>query len=281
MLNERRGVIAVPLYVLGVTKMPEKIVDIHAHAFDDKIAAKATENLRDYYGIEPVADGKLVHLTDDAKKNRIDKLVVCATATKSKQVQMINDYVSTLVSEHVVGFGTLHCDFDDMDAEIKRLKLLGLSGIKFHPIFQGFKIDDDKAMQMYEKIGNRFPVLIHMGDKNVKDATPVRLSNVLKELPEITFIAAHLGGYSEWEEAKKYLIGKRVYIDTSSSVRFLRPEESAAIIRAHGTDKVLFGTDYPLSNYQLEFECMKKLNLTKDEYEKIYWKNAYQLLNLA
>ena len=64
------------------------------------------------------------------------------------------------------------------------------------------------------------------------------------------------------------------------SIRFLPPEESAAIIRAHGTDRVLFGTDYPLSNHKFEFECMKKLNLTNDEYEKIYWKNAFQLLNL-
>ena len=260
--------------------MPEKIVDIHAHAFDDKIAIKATENLQRYYNIEPAADGHLIHLIESAKKNKVDKLVVCATATKPKHVQMINNYVSTLICEHIVGFGTLHCDYTEIDSEIARLKELGLSGIKFHPIFQGFKIDDDKAMQMYEKIGDRFPVLMHMGDKNVNDASPERLANVIKELPQVTFIAAHLGGYSEWEGAKKYIIGKNVYFDTSSSVRFLPPEESAAIIRAHGTDKVLFGTDYPLSNHKFEFECMKKLNLTNDEYEKIYWKNAYHLLKL-
>lgn len=260
--------------------MPEKIVDMHAHAFDEKIAVKATENLHHYYNIEPAADGRLVHLTDSAKQNNIDKLVVCATATKPKQVQMINDYVSSLIGEHIIGFGTLHCDFEELDAEIARLSTLGLSGIKFHPIFQGFKIDDDKAMQMYEKIGDKFPVLVHVGDKNIQDATPARLAGVMKELPQVTFIAAHLGGYGEWDESKKYLIGKNVYIDTSSSVRFLPPEEAAAIIRAHGVDKVLFGTDYPLSNHQFEFACLKKLNLTNDEYEKIYWKNAYRLLNL-
>lgn len=260
--------------------MPEKIVDIHAHAFDDKIAIKATENLHTYYGIEPAADGRFVHLIDSAKSCGVDKLVVCATATKPKQVQMINDYVSNLICDHIVGFGTLHCDFDGISAELERMKALNLSGVKFHPIFQGFKIDDDKAMQMFEKIGDTFPVLIHVGDKNSSGASPVRLAGVMKELPQVTFIAAHLGGYSEWESAKKCLIGRNVYIDTSSSVRFLPPSEAAAIIREHGTDKVLFGTDYPLSNHEFEFECLKKLNLTEDEYENIYWKNAYKLLNL-
>lgn len=260
--------------------MPKKIVDFHAHAFDEKIAVKATENLHTYYDIKPAADGRFCHLTESAKENHVDKLVVCATATKPKQVQMINNYVSKLVSEHIVGFGTLHCDFDEIDAEIDRIKDLGLSGIKFHPVFQGFKIDDDKAMRMYEKIGDQFPILMHMGDKNVSNTSPERLSNVMKELPQVTFVAAHLGGYSEWEAAKKFLVGKNVYFDTSSSVRFLPPEEAKAIIRGHGADKVLFGTDYPLSNHVFEFECMKKLNLSNDEYEKIYWENAYNLLNL-
>lgn len=261
--------------------MPKKIVDIHAHAFDDKIAVKATENLHRYYKINPVADGRLIYLKESAIKNNIDKLVVCTTATKPNQVKMINDYVSSLISEQIIGFGTLHCDFDGIDEELQRMKELGLSGVKFHPIFQGFKIDDDKAMQMFEKIGNKFPILIHVGDKNIDHSSPKRLSNVMNELPDITFIAAHLGGYSEWEDAKKYLIGREnLYIDTSSSVRFLPCTEATAIIRTHGVNNVLFGTDYPLSDHKFEIECLKRLNLTDDEYEKIYWKNAYRLLGL-
>ena len=222
--------------------MPERVVDIHAHAFDEKIAVKATENLHTYYDIEPVSDGRLCHLIHSAKENKVDKLVVCATATKPTQVQMINNYVSGLIGEHIVGFGTLHRDFDEMDAEITRMKELGLSGVKFHPIFQSFYVDDDKAMQMYEKIGDNFPILMHMGDKNSDATTPERLANVMKELPQVTFIAAHMGGVFEWEAAKKHLVGKNVYFDTSSSIRFMSPEDARSIIRAHGADKILFGT---------------------------------------
>ncbi len=260
--------------------MPKKIVDFHAHAFDEKIAVKATENLHTYYDIEPVSDGRLHHLIKSAEENKVDKLVVCATATKPTQVEMINTYVSGLICDNIVGFGTLHCDYDEIDAEINRIRDLKLSGIKFHPIFQGFAVDDDKAMQMYEKIGNKFPVLMHMGDKNSDATTPERLANVMKELPQVTFIAAHMGGVFEWEKAKKYLVGKNVYFDTSSSVRFMNPDDVREMIHAHGVDKILFGTDYPLSNHAFEMRCLKKCNLAEEEYEKIYWQNAYRLLRL-
>lgn len=260
--------------------MAKKIVDVHAHAFDEKIAIKATENLHSYYGIEPAADGRLVHLIESAKENNIDKLIVCATATKYTQVEMINNYVSSLIDENTIGLGTLHPDFDNIEGEIERIIDLGLSGLKLHPIFQNFKIDEDKALKMFEKVGDKLPILIHMGDKNSDFTSPERLSRVMKRFPEITFIGAHLGGYSEWESAKKYLIGQNLYLDTSSSVRFMEPEEAREIIRLHGVDKILFGTDYPLSNHKYEIECMEKLKLTKREYEKIYWKNAYKLFKI-
>lgn len=260
--------------------MAKKIVDVHAHAFDEKIAVKATQNLHKYYGIAPIADGRLVHLLKSAEMNSVDKLILCATATKPTQVEMINTYVSTLVSEHTLCLGTLHPDYENIDDELKRMKELGLLGLKLHPIFQEFKIDEEKALKMFEKIGPDFPVLIHLGDKNTDHSTPIRLSRVMEKFPEITFIGAHLGGYSEWDDAMKYIIGKNLYIDTSSALDFLTPDEAKKIIRLHGIDKVLFGTDYPLSDHSAEIQKLKKLKLTRTEYEKIYWKNAYKLFKL-
>ena len=261
--------------------MAKRVVDVHAHAFDEKIAVKATENLHTYYGIQPVADGRLIHIINSAQENNIDKLVLCATATKPTQVEMINNYVSTLLGEHVIGLGTLHPDYENIEAEIDRILSLGLSGLKFHPIFQGFKIDEDKAMKMFELIGDKLPVLIHLGDKNSDWASPKRLARVMDAFPEITFIGAHLGGYSEWDVAKECLFGrKNLYLDTSSSMRFMKPKTAKEIIRAHGADKILFGTDYPLSDHKFEMECLKKLRLKKEEYEMIYWKNAYKLFNI-
>ena len=52
------------------------------------------------------------------------------------------------------------------------------------------------------------------------------------------------------------------------------------MILSHGTDRVLFGTDYPLSLHQFELDVFDKLSLTEAEQEDILWRNAYRLLKL-
>lgn len=261
--------------------MYRKVVDFHAHAFHDKIAEKAALNLNRYYGIPLAGDGRFCRLTDSMKENHITKMVVHATATKPEQVETINDYVSGLITPDIIGFGTLHPDYPHQAKELERLMKLGLRGLKFHPVFQGFAIDDPGMYPIYELVEGRLPILMHVGDKNTDAATPSRLAKVLDRFPHLTVIAAHLGGYSEWESAKQYLIGRKgLYVDTSSSIRFMQPEEAAALIRAHGTEQVLFGTDYPLSLHKPELEIFDALGLTEAESEQILWKNAYRLLNL-
>ncbi len=262
--------------------MARKIVDFHAHAFHDKIAEKAAKNLEEYYDIPLAGNGRFYVVTDSMKENGIDKLVVHATATKSEQVEVINNYVASLLSDNILGFGTLHQDYENFEQELVRLKSLGLRGVKFHPIFQGFAIDDAKMMPVYRAISElKLPVLMHMGDKNLDGATPKRLAKVLDEIPDLVVVAAHLGGVFEWEDAKHYLYGRdNVYLDTSSAMRFLEPAVATEMIRTHGTKRVLFGTDYPLSLHQYELEVFDRLSLSEAEQEDILWKNAYRLLNL-
>ncbi|MBR6728601.1 MAG: amidohydrolase [Clostridia bacterium] len=263
--------------------MDRKIVDFHAHAFHDKIAAKAARNLNEYYGIPLAGDGTFQVLLDDKEKHGIDTLVVHATATKAEQVQVINDYVAGLIAPGIIGFGTIHPDYTDFSGELQRVKDLGLRGIKLHPIFQGFAVNAPVMLPIYREIARLgLPLLVHMGDKNCDGATPWRLAEVLEKVPELIVIAPHLGGVYEWAEAQKHLYGrKNVYLDTSSAMRFMEPEEVLNIIHTHGADRVLFGTDYPLSLYEYELKKFDGLGLTEEEAEAILWKNAYRLLNLG
>ena len=261
--------------------MYRKIVDFHAHAFHDKIAEKAAKNLNVYYGIPLAGNGQFKILSDSAKENHIDKLVVHATATKPEQVPVINDYVAGLIGPEVIGFGTLHPNYAHCETEFARLQKLGLRGLKFHPIFQGFNIDDASMFPIYEQLEGKLPMLIHVGDKNSDASSPRRLARVLDRFPGLVTVAAHMGGFSEWEEAKECLAGRdNVYVDTSSSIRFMEPEETVQLIRAYGVEKVLFGTDYPLSLHKEELENIDRLNLSQEESELILWKNAYRLLDL-
>ena len=260
--------------------MVRKIVDFHAHAFHDKIAEKAANNLNDYYGIPLAGDGHFEHILKSMEDNKISKMVIHATATSAKQVEMTNDFVSSLTGPDIIGFGTIHYDYKKIGKELDRIEELGLRGIKLHPIFQGFNMDDEKLFPIYEQIEGRFPILMHVGDKNSDATTPKRAAHLLDRFPKLTLIAAHMGGYSEWEEAKKHLIGRDLYIDTSSAIRFMRPEDAAELIYAHGTNKVLFGTDYPLSMHKFELDVFDKIPLKDEEREQILWKNAYKLLDI-
>ena len=101
----------------------------------------------------------------------------------------------------------------------------------------------------------------------------------LDAFPDLVCICAHLGGWSEWDDAWKVLSGcENVYVDTSSSLYALSPEEGRKIVRHYSRDRVLFGTDYPMWRPREELERFRNLKLTDEEEEKILCLNAETLL---
>lgn len=236
-----------------------------------------------YYHYDIHGTGECDNLVRLAKEAGMTKVLVHSTATKVSQVETINDYVAEQVRKQngfFIGFGTLHQDFDNVSVELERMKALGLMGIKLHPDFQGFEIDCDKMQRIYEKIGDRFPVLVHVGDENTDMSSPKRLARMVKKFPEITFIAAHFGGYTRWEESYEYLCGEDVYFDTSSSLDKLSTDMAMKMIKKHGIEKMLYASDYPIVTHKECLEMFYKLPLTDDEFELVLWKNAAKLLKI-
>lgn len=255
-----------------------KIIDFHTHVFHPKVAHLAIDKLENHYGYKWQCTGTIEDLEQNL--DSVYRAVVFATPTKPEQTQINNNYLMGIKNEKLIVFGSLHPDYEDVEGEIKRVKENGLSGFKFHPDFQGFDVDSEKALEMYEKIGPDYPIMLHIGDKKFNHSAPKRLEKVLDIFPKHKFIAAHLGGYSTWDDEGKCLIGKKLWIDTSSALMFLTPERATEIIKNHGVDKVLFGSDYPSVTVEKELEFFNKLKLTKREKEKILYKNAEKLLKL-
>ena len=264
--------------------MDYKIIDFHTHAFPDKIAAKATENLHSHYKMKPVSEGYYTDLLECAARVNVSNIVVHATATKATQVENVNNYIASLKDEYndlLIGFGTIHADYEDYKTELKRVVALGLRGIKLHCDFQGFDIDTPKMMPIYEEIVRLgLPILFHLGDRKLRHARPKRLARVLDEFPEMTAIGAHFGGVFMWDEAIEYLVGKDLYFDTSSALFELEIDKAIYIIKNHGEDKMLFGTDFPLADYDTELERFFKLPLNEVQRKKILAENAIRLLRL-
>ncbi len=263
------------------------IFDSHVHIYPDKIAVKASEHVGQFYEIPMKFDGRLVTLLDNCKAAGVERCLVHSVATTHDQVCKINDFIHATVeaSEGMfVGFCTLHPSMsaDEIDAEVKRVTGLGLYGIKLHPDCQKFAIDDKHAMEMYEVIDGRLPILFHTGDKRYNYSHPSQLKTAAKRFPRQRMIAAHLGGYSEWENAVKVLPGtENVWVDESSSLNYLTPEKAKEYILAYGADRVFWGTDYPMWSASEELERFNRIDLTDSQREMIFWKNITSFLGIS
>ena len=260
--------------------MQEQIFNMHTHIFPEKIADKAVDAIGAFYDISMELHGTSEHLLEDGSKIGVTRYLVCSTATTAHQVESINNFVAHEAAKHpeFVGFGSLHPEYGEISKEVDRMESLGLKGIKLHPDFQKFNIDDEAAYPIYEAAEGRFPILFHTGDDRYDFSHPTRLLRILDRFPKLVVFAAHLGGYHCWDDAHVYYGHPRVFIDTSSALPFMDSERALSIIRAHGTDRVFFGTDSPMWNHVSEWARFNALGLTDEERRRILWENAAGLL---
>ncbi len=259
------------------------IIDAHTHIYPEKISEAAVQSISDFYDIPMFGDGTIDTLIRTGTDAGISKFLVHSVATTPQQVARINDFLAKAISEHpdqLIGFMALHPDMEDPAAEIERAMAMGFKGIKLHPDFQKFAIDDSKVFALYEAAQGNLPILFHMGDYRYNYSHPNQLATVLDNFPKLQVIGAHFAGWSEWDDAEKYLKTYRLWVDTSSSSYILPPEKMRKMIDVFGTDFVLFGTDYPMWGPKRELEIINSLGLSEDELEKIFYKNATELLSL-
>ena len=261
-----------------------RIIDSHCHIYPEKIAQKAAAATNTFYDeLSPKShDGTVRMLLESGKKAGIDGFVVHSVATTPHQVSSINHFIAESVKNSngaFTGLGAMHQDSDDQERDIEEIIALGLKGVKLHPDIQKFEADSIKAFRMYELIEDRgLPLLIHAGDYRYDYSNPDRIAHILRAFPKMTVIAAHLGGWSKWEEAARILPDyPNVMVDTSSSFFGLTHEMARKIIRLYGADRVMFGTDYPMWMQQGDIDFLNSLDLTEEEYEKIYWKTCTNL----
>lgn len=259
------------------------IIDFHAHIFPEKIAEKASKSIGDFYTSPMKYNGTVEKLLTSGSKIDVDYYVVHSTATKASQVEAINNFIIEESNKHkeFIGFGSIHPDYENFEAELKRIKAAGLKGIKLHADFQNFQMDNEKMDPIYEVMSSlNLPVLVHAGDYRYDFSGPKRILNVINKHPDLKLVAAHFGGYTEWENSEKFLVGKNVYFDTSSTLWKLPPDKALEMISKHGVEKFFFGTDYPMWDHEEELQRFNKLNLPQNDKDAILYKNACNFLNL-
>ena len=258
--------------------------DIHAHIFPDHVAERVINQLEGYYGFKWEGTGVFDDLVSSMELSGVRRCNIFSCATKPEQVEAVNTYLASLQEkfpDRFCCFGTMHPEYPDPAKELARLRSLGLRGLKIHPDFQRFHIDDPKMIRIYELAGEDLPMLFHVGDPYQDYSAPKRLGKVMDMMPHLKVIAAHLGGYRAWEEGRRHLVGREnLWLDSSSTIGYLSVEEAKKIIMTHGCDKVLWGSDYPARKHQGAIEDIRQLNLSAAEEELIFHRNAEKLLGI-
>lgn len=262
-----------------------EIIDAHAHIYPAKIAKKATETIGKFYDIEmEMSEGTAEQLLIDGKKAGITRYVVHSCATNTHQVHAINEFIKseTQNKHEFIPFMTLHQDLSEQEIaeEVDWCLKNGFKGIKLHPDFQKFYIDDENAQKIYRVVQDKLPILFHVGDDRFDYSKPFRLADMAKKYPNVTFISAHFGGYRCWDEVEVYKGLDNVYFDTCSSLPFISSTKAKELIDYLGEDKFFFGTDFPMWDASEELERFNKIPLTETQREKILSLNIKKLLKL-
>jgi len=262
------------------------IIDFHTHCFPEKIAERAIASLsKAAGGLIPQTNGTTQSLVSLMDRDGIAKSVVLGIATNEKQMHNVNDFAKALSSDRLVGFGSVHPDAENALEELERIKELGLKGVKFHPEYQSFYVDDEKMKPIYKKIGELglitvFHAGLDLGYTPPYHCTPDRMAKALDWFGGSPVIAAHFGGYGFTNEVIETLCGLPIYMDTAFAYASIPRESAAEIIKKHGADKILFASDCPWHSPSHEIRFIESLALTDDEKELIYYKNAERLLGL-
>lgn len=260
------------------------LIDFHTHCFPDKIAKSAIEKLTYVSGgLKNHTDGTVGNLKEVMKSSGVDKSVVLNIATNAHQMHSVNDFAAKINEDNdIIAFGSVFPFAQNALEEVERIKALGLKGVKLHPDYQGFFVDDEKLKPLYKKISSLSLITVfHAGlDYGFPPPYKAMPDSMLKALSwfDSPVVAAHLGGLNCGEEVLDKLCGTDIYFDTAFSYSSLPKYYLEKIIEKHGCDKILFGTDCPWHTADMELRMLDSLSLNDNELQKIYYKNALKLL---
>ncbi len=178
-------------------------------------------------------------------------------------------------------------------AEIETRHAEGARGIKLHPAAQRFYPNDRRLWPVYaraQELG--WPVIYHsgafaLGAGVVDFAALTHFPEVLESFPRMTVVFGH-SGFGDWdasaELAAKYpnaMFDCCYVINGTEPNPSLKDDEAAAAIRKVGTDRMMFGSDYPWFDPALDAARIARLPLTDAEKRAVLYENAARVFTVA
>ena len=263
------------------------IIDIHTHVFPDELASRAiAENIEGIdFTYNPVSDGTVAGLLGNMDEWGIDISVLQPVVMKQSQFKKINEWTAGVCTDRIMAFGGIFPHTDDYRRDIDFVVSLGLRGLKLHPEYQDFIVDDDRMLRLYDYAFSKGLILLfHAGFDTAYPppvkSTPRQFARIAGSMPGGIIIAAHLGGYEQWDDVESELCGTEVYLDTSTGFEYFSREQFLRILEKHGAEKILFASDAPWSNASDEIGQIRSLPVPDSDKAAILGGNAKKILNI-
>ena len=214
--------------------------------------------------------------------NDIEHAVICPVEEQiTVYNQQGNDFILKQVRLHpdrFTGFAVANPWFGkEAVLELERAFTNGLRGLKLHPTYQGFSMNDSIVYPLVEIAAyHKFPVYAHTGTAHFGE--PFKLVELARKFPEVVFIMGHSGSSDFWSDLIRcHQFAPNILFETSRN----GPSKYVNIIRNIGPDYIIFGSNVPESLYHLELASIRDVITSKEILDKILGQNIAKVLGLG
>lgn len=247
-----------------------ELIDWHSHCWlPEHVSAESRATMKSHgvRGGDPWPE----HHKSAVAEGGAEKFVVINAPTRWGR-NIPNDFIAEYVSRYpgrAVGLASVAPDDPGAAKEFQRsIKELGLKGLKLSPVYQGFDPWSPQVWRLYEIADDlQVPVMFHMGGAYdpqgaLEWGNPLLLDKVARAFPNLRIIVAHFGQPMMQETVM--LMRKNVNVFTDLSARFHRKWQLynglQVAIEYKVTDRILFGSDFPVMSTGEAVEAFKNIN---------------------
>ena len=278
------------------------IIDFHTHVFSPQIKKNRNKYIDNDPGFAMLYSKKEANLaTADELVASMDKdgvdisVIVNIGWTTHELCVETNDYILESVARYpkrLIGFCAVQPNSCDAAiAEIERCAKEGIKGVgEMRPDMQLFDFRDEEVMQPFIEVLSKHKLILltHSSEPVGHDypgkggITPDMLYPFIASFPDLTIVCAHWGGglpfYALMPEVKRAM--SNVFFDTAASPLLYNLQVYNQVIQLVGSDKILFGSDYPLLAQDRLLKEIRSLDLPEEIKSLILSGNAQRLLGI-
>ncbi|MBN1556660.1 MAG: amidohydrolase family protein [Lentisphaerae bacterium] len=262
------------------------IIDFHTHAFPDGLAERAMRTLlAETEAVTAYLDGTVGALLDSMDRAGIARSVVCSIATRPEQFENIFEWSRQIASDRIVPFPSVHPADPERGERLRRVREAGFRGIKLHPYYQDFVLNEDRLLPLYEQAAELgLIVVMHTGydvafPRDQRRADPAKTMDVVRRVPSLKLVTTHLGAWEDWDDVIALMLGQPVYMGLSYALDCMPREQARRMLLRHPATHLLFGSDSPWKDQAETLRLVRAMELGPEREAALLSGNASRLLD--